>query len=494
MTSLWIDRAEQTTSDPVPVGERLDDIVVGAGLTGLTAALLLSRSGRRVAVVEAREVGAVATGNTTAKLSLLQGTKLSTILQRQSQHVAQAYVEANLEGQQWLLRFCADHGVPVQTRDAVTYAAQSDQVPAVQKELEAARSLGLDARWSDDLAVPFPHRGGAVLADQSQFDPMDVLLALAAQVRAHGGTIHQGRRVVSASKWGRPKVELDDGTTLGADNVVLATGTPILDRGLYFAKLEPLRSYALSFDFPDPPDAMYLSAGGPSRSVRNAPRDGEPTRLLIGGSGHAVGRASSEAGHVDELREWTYAHFPGAVETHCWSAQDYGSHDGIPYVGRLPRGGGHFYVATGFDKWGMTNGVAAARNISAQILGEPASWSRPMAHRITRPAGIAHATAINLGVGVALTKGLVAAESRPVPTSVAEGTGEVGRDGVVPTGVSTVDGRTCAVRAVCPHLGGILSWNDQERTWDCPLHGSRFTPEGEVLEGPATRPLGRPGT
>src|SRR5215212_7393386 len=145
MTSLWLDRSDLPTSDPLPIDERLDDLVIGAGLTGLTTALLLARAGRRVAVIEARQVGAVTTGNTTAKLSLMQGTQLSSILRNQSHDVAQAYVDANLEGQQWLLRFCADHGVPVQSRDAITYAAEIHQVDAARDEHNAARSLGLDA-------------------------------------------------------------------------------------------------------------------------------------------------------------------------------------------------------------------------------------------------------------------------------------------------------------------------------------------------------------
>ncbi len=492
MTSLWLDRADLPASDPLPADERLDDLVIGAGLTGLTTALLLARAGRRVAVIEARRVGAVTTGNTTAKLSLLQGTKLSTILRKQSHEVAQAYVDANLEGQQWLVRFCADHGVPVQTRDAITYAAQPDQVESARQEHDAARSLGLDVRWNDQLDVPFPNHGGAVLADQHQFDPLDVLIALAAQVREHGGTIHEGHRVVSASKTGRPTVHLEDGTELTADEVILATGTPILDRGLYFAKLEPLRSYALAFDFATTPLPMSLSAGQPSRSIRDVPHTDGTTKLMIGGNGHTVGRTDSEARHVDELREWTAIYFPGAVETHVWSAQDYQSHDGIPYVGHLPRGGGRFHVATGFDKWGMTNAVAAARNLTSSLLGEPVAWSKPMSRRITRPAGAAKIAELNLSVGAHLAKGLVSAELKEAPDHPAEGEGEVGRDGILPTGVSTVDGRTCAVRAVCTHLGGILSWNDQEKTWDCPLHGSRFTPDGEVLEGPATRALRTP--
>ncbi|MEV7397357.1 FAD-dependent oxidoreductase [Aeromicrobium sp. NPDC092404] len=493
MTSLWLDRTDLPASDPLPVDEHLDDIVVGAGLTGLTTALLLARAGRRVAVIEARHVGAVTTGNTTAKLSLLQGTKLSTILQKQSHNVAQAYVDGNLEGQKWLVRFCADHDVPVQTRDAITYAAQPQQVATVRKEHDAARSLGLDVQWHDSLDLPFPNHGGVMLAEQYQFDPLDVLIALARQVREHGGTIHEGHRVVSASKTGRPTLHLDGGAQVSADEVVLATGTPILDRGLYFAKLEPMRSYALAFDFATTPMPMALSAGTPSRSVRDIPRTDGATKLMVGGNGHTVGRADSEAQLVDELREWTATYYPGAVETHVWSAQDYQSHDGIPYVGYLPRGGGKFHVATGFDKWGMSNAVAAARNLTSSLLGEPVSWSKPMSRRITRPAGAAKIAELNLAVGVHLAKGLVSAELKEAPDTPPEGEGRVGRDGVLPTGVSTVDGRTCAVRAVCTHLGGILSWNDQEKSWDCPLHGSRFSPDGEVLEGPATRALHQAG-
>ncbi len=488
MTSLWLDRSLPITDDLLPADGRVEDLVVGGGITGLTTALLLARAGRRVALVEARTIGAVATGNTTAKLSLLQGTRLSTILKRQSERIAQAYVEANREGQQWLLRFCQDHEVAVQTRDAITYADSADDVDVAREEHDAAVRLGLDVRWENALDAPFPVHGAAVLPDQAQIDPMDVLAALAEQLKSHGGTIHQNCRVVGVSKLGSPRVELEDGETLQTSNVVLATGTPILDRGLYFAKLEPQRSYALAFSHPNPPHAMYLSAGGSTRSVRDTPGL-EGDFLLVGGSGHTVGRTDSELEHVDELREWTSEHFPEAVETHVWSAQDYESHDGIPYVGKLPRGRGNIYLATGFAKWGMTNGVAAARSISGQILGSQPSWAKVLGRRVTRPSGVLHGASINLGVAAAGTRGLVAAEARPAPESPAEGDGAVGRKSLVPTGVSTVDGRTCAVAAVCTHLGGVLSWNDVERSWDCPLHGSRFSPEGKVLEGPATQPL-----
>ncbi|MGI9085084.1 MAG: FAD-dependent oxidoreductase [Aeromicrobium sp.] len=488
MTSLWLDRPAVPTRDPFD-DESVDDIVVGAGLTGLTTALLLARSGRRVAVVEARYVGAVTTGHTTGKLSLLQGTKLSRMLALQSDSVVRAYVAANLEGQQWLLRFCHDHGVAVQTRRAVTYAADESEVAGARRELDAAASLGLGVRWVDELDAPFPSRGGVLLPDQAQFDPMDVLDALVDQVRAHGGSVHEGRRVVSVSKHGRPRVTVDDGSNLDAEHVVIATGTPILDRGLYFAKVEAHRSYAIALDVSDVPDAMFLSAGSPVRSIRDTPAPGG-TKLIVGGNGHVVGRVGSEIEHLDELRRWTAQHFPHAVETHAWSAQDYRSHDGIPYVGHLPRGRGHIHVATGFDKWGMTNGIAAARNISAQILGEKPPWAVPLGRRVTRPQGAFNLARANAGVGLAAARGLVGIGLSGSPAvAPAEGEGVVGRDGLVPTGVSTVDGRTCAVAATCTHLGGVLAWNDAEKSWDCPLHGSRFAPDGGVLEGPATRSL-----
>jgi glycine/D-amino acid oxidase-like deaminating enzyme/nitrite reductase/ring-hydroxylating ferredoxin subunit len=486
MTSLWLDRTMARSSDPLP--ERVDDLVVGAGLTGLTAALLMARAGRQVGVVEARHVGAVTTGNTTGKLSLLQGTKLSRMLRLQSQHVVEAYVEANLEGQQWLLRFCADHDVPVQTRDAITYAATESEVEAARQEHDAATAVGLDVRWVDALDVPFPFHGGTLLPDQAQFDPMDVLDALGAELRTHGGTVHEGRRVVNVSKHGRPRATLDDGSTIEAEHVILATGTPILDRGLYFAKVEPLRSYALAFDTADVPDGMFLSAGSPTRSIRDAPAS-DDRRLLVGGNGHPVGRADSELEHFDDLRAWTEQYFPGAVETHAWSAQDYRSHDGIPYVGNLPRGGGQIHVATGFDKWGMTNAVAAARNITARILGDQPSWAGPLGRRITRPQGAFNVVRINAGVGIAAVRSILDVNPLGAPSTPAEGEGVIGRSGIFPTAVSTVDGRTCAVSGTCTHLGGALSWNDAEKSWDCPLHGSRFAPDGSVLEGPATKPL-----
>ncbi len=338
MTSLWLDRAARIADDPLPdPAERLDVVVVGAGITGLATALLLAEAGKSVAVVEARHVGAVTSGNTTAKLSLLQGTRLSRIRSHQSAAVTTAYLDANRAAMTWLLAFCAEHDVDVQRRRAVTFAGSEPERPRVVAEHQVAQSLGLPVRWHDRLDAPFPSFGATVLEDQAQFDPMDVLTALVGQLREHGGCLHQHCRVRNVSWTGPPTLRLESGETLTAGQVVLATGAPILDRGLYFVKTEPLRSYGLAFEGATSPSGMYLSPGPDARSVRDAPGD----RLIVGGSGHVVGRGHSERSHLNALREWTDRWFPGAIETHHWSAQDYRTHDGIPFVGHLPRSGGH---------------------------------------------------------------------------------------------------------------------------------------------------------
>lgn len=486
--SLWHDPVNPEPIEPEHLIRDSDDLVIGAGLTGLTTAVLLARSGRRVTVLEARSVGAVATGNTTAKISLLQGTRLSDILRHHSEKQARAYVQANDEGKSWLERYCNEHGVAVQRRDAFSYAATEAGIESVDAEYDACRRLGLDAERVDVLDVPFPHVGAVRLADQSQFDPMEALRALTSDLLNRGGQIVEGVRALGLHA-GKPNRVRSTIGTFSAGNVILATGVPFLDRGLYFAKVVAERSYAMAFDVPDlEPTAMYLTVDDPKRSVRTAPTaDGE--KLLIGGNGHVVGRAASTQAHVDDLERWTLEHYPDARPTHVWSAQDYAAHDHIPFVGKLPRGGGNTYFATGYGKWGMTNGVAAALRISADILGGQQPWATTTGHRLTSPAVAASGVLTNARTGIAMAAGWAEAYASVQVPAPAEGEGAVGRSGLAPTATSTVNGSTCKLSAVCSHLGGIVRWNDADSSWDCPLHGSRFAADGSVLEGPATKPL-----
>ncbi|MDQ0855498.1 glycine/D-amino acid oxidase-like deaminating enzyme/nitrite reductase/ring-hydroxylating ferredoxin subunit [Arthrobacter sp. V4I6] len=493
MTSLWLDTAGLFITDPLIPESRYDAVVVGAGITGLSSALLLARSGMKVAVLEARTVGAGTTGHTTAKLSLLQGTVLSALRRQYPQKVVTAYVEANREGQAWLLRFLAERGVPFQQRDAYTYSVTDGGSERVAAELTVAKAAGLDVEEGVDTELPFATRRTIALRGQAQFNPMDVLGALAGDFRDHGGVLVQGARVRNVKTGAGAAVETDAGT-IHADLVVLATGVPILDRGLYFAKLKASQSYAAALRLPASapiPSGMYLSAETPGRSLRSYPAAAGEL-LVVGGNGHQVGREPSPRRRLDELLDWARFHFPGAEVTHSWSGEDYRATNLMPFIGKLPRGGGKIFFATGYNKWGMSNSIAAALDLSAQILGGNLHWARTIRRRVTSPAGAAAAITLNADVAKTLVVSWAKAElaapesARTVP---AEGEGTVVRKDRRPVAVSTVEGATCRLSAVCTHLGGLVSWNDAEQSWDCPLHGSRFSASGEVLQGPATKNL-----
>ncbi len=500
MTSLWKHDTPAPAGTPFEPGVHHDAIVVGAGITGLATALQLVRDGRDVAVLERGGVGELASGSNTGKVSLLQGTTLSALRRGHPASLVRAYVDANRAGQDWMLRTAAELGVPWTTRTAYTYAQTDGGLGSVDDEHDAAAEAGLPVRRVgagelDD--VPMPTAGAVALDGQVALDPQRMLVALAEAFVAAGGRLHLGVEVSGVRARSTPRVRTDRGDVT-ADDVVLATGVPVLDRGLYFAKVTGQRSAAVSFRLDGVvPDGMYLSADAPTRSVRTVRAGDGPAgaaQIVVGGAGHPVGRAESELAMLDELIAWARRTLPVGDETHRWSAQDYTSHNRIPFIGVMPRTLGRVRFATGYAKWGLTNGPAAALRIVSELRGERmrdrAAWMTTIGTRLTVPADLAHGAAENAKVGMRAVTGWAAAETNPVPVArPAEGRGEVAHRGGRPVGVSTVDGRTRAVGAVCPHLGGVLEWNDLECTWDCPLHASRFTADGARIEGPATRGL-----
>nr|WP_280356607.1 FAD-dependent oxidoreductase [Nocardia otitidiscaviarum] len=493
MTSIWLHDARPPTFPPLDPGRRIDTAVVGGGITGLVTALLLAEEGIEVAVLEADRLGGVTTGHTTGKISLLQATRASRIRTVHDDRVLRAYLDANREAKQWLLRYCADHDIPVQTAPAYTYAQTERAVPILRAELEATRKAGLPTEFVTDLDVPFPHCGAVRLDGQAQFDAMDAIAALARDLDARGVPVFEHTRVRGLRREGDRQILDTEHGDLTAHTVVLATGTPILDRGGFFARLEPQRSYAAAFTVPgDFPTGMYISADAPVRTLRPIPTD-RGDLLLVGGTGHGVGRTERARAHADDVVRWTQRHFPGAEPVFRWSAQDYHPIAELPYVGPLLPWNDRVLVATGFAKWGLTNGVAAARALVGRLTGKPPRWADTFASWQPRElAGALTAMKANGAVALHLSSGWLGfgirdALRRDGPP--ADGEGRVERSGLAPVGVCTAFGATHRVSAVCPHLGGILTWNDAEMSWDCPLHGSRFRHDGTLLEGPATRSL-----
>jgi glycine/D-amino acid oxidase-like deaminating enzyme/nitrite reductase/ring-hydroxylating ferredoxin subunit len=294
---------------------------------------------------------------------------------------------------------------------------------------------------------------------------MDLLDALVAQLVATGGEVFEHTRLTDLQHRADRSIVTTERARITADRVVLATGQPVLRRHGFFARLHPQRSYAAALRSPWVPNGMYLSADQPTRSLRSHPLPGGEELLLVGGYGHVTGRGS-ETMHLEEMLAWARGTFGGEV-THTWSAQDHGSVTGLPYVGPMLPGQHHAWVATGFDKWGLAAAPAAALLLTKTMLADDGAGERPHWHRAfstwspREAIGVTRAARYNLGVGAALAKDAVQRQWREAAQAEP------------------------ALSGVCTHLGGAVRWNDAERSWDCPLHGSRFDEDGSVLEGPA---------
>ena len=465
MTPLWLDRP-RATHPRLTAPARYDVVVAGAGVVGLLTGLLLARAGRRVAVLEARRVGDGTTGHTTAKVSVLQGTRFSRVLRTNGPSVLRDYVTANQEGQAWLRQFCDAYGVPYQDRPAYTYATTRTGEVRARAELAVAELAGLDATWEETTELPYPVLGAVQLADQMQLHPLELMDALVAQLVAVGGEIFEHSRLTDVSERDGNVTVTTPQAPITANHVVLATGQPVLRRHGFFARLHPQRSYAAALRSPWVPHGMYLSADSPTRSLRSLPVAGGEELLLVGGNGHITGRTASEAARVEELVDWARSTFGGEV-THTWSAQDHATVSGLPYVGPMLPGKDTVWIATGFDKWGLAAAPAAALLLTKSLLEHDGAGRRPPWHRAfstwtpREAAGAGRAAQFNAGVGFEMAKDVVRRRWRDAEDA------------------------DPALRGICTHLGGAVRWNDAEQSWDCPLHGSRFDTDGSVLEGPA---------
>ncbi len=350
----------------------------------------------------------------------------------------------------------------------------------MRREYEAARAAGLPVRWEEDVALPVAGHGAVVLDDQVQFDPMEVLARLAADLRALGGLIVEGARVRRLAFGETTTVHTVLGT-VSAPTVVLATGTPQLRRGLYWMKVEAQRSYAVALRPPEGAEdtGMFLSAGSPSHSVR-----WHRGTLLVGGEGHGVGRQDEGADPYGELERWAQERWPGAEPTHRWSAQDYAPFSGIPFVGWMPRTRRRVYFATGYEKWGMTGAVAAALLLEADLAGRREGWQRVLGMRPTLPQTVGVGLGASAAVFAWYARGYAEAVTRAVR---ARRGNEDAR--LLPTATIASEHGSTEVCLVCPHAGAIVRWNAAESTWDCPAHGSRFEATGRLIEGPAIADL-----
>lgn len=488
--SLWI--ATTPASDRSrsrDLGGSVDVAVVGAGICGLTVGRLLAAGGASVLVLEAGSLCAGATGNTTAKATALQGTTLAELTDRIGPERTGLYAAANAAAVERIARFVTDDDIDCdfEGAPACTYATDAEDSELIAGEHDAANAAGLAAYLADTPELPFETTAAVWLDGQAQFHPRRYCLGLATAIEADGGTVASHTRVVGIDEGEhRCTVHTDRGDVI-ADQVVLASHLPFLNRGGFFARAHPYRSYALAARTSTRLSGMYLSAGDPTRSLRST-SDGW---TIIGGEGHKVGYDDDTTGRYRSLEHSAHDWF-GAVEIgYRWSAQDYLTVDGVPYVGPITAHHDRVHVATGFRKWGMTNGTAAAMILDDLLCGRANPWAEAFdSTRLAPGASIESLIKENIEVG----KRLVGDRIRTLRPGPADELA-VGDGGICRVGGDTVaafrddTGALHTVSANCTHLGCRVMFNTAERSWDCPCHGSRFDIDGHVLEGPATADL-----
>jgi glycine/D-amino acid oxidase-like deaminating enzyme/nitrite reductase/ring-hydroxylating ferredoxin subunit len=484
--SLWLDPDPRPARYPRPDADRPFDVVVlGAGITGLTTALLLKRAGLRVAVVEAARVGSGATGHNTAKVTALQSTMLTRMAAARGAELAHAYARASASAVEQVAAIAAEEGIDcdLRRRPAYTVAVQDAELPEIEREAELARAAGLPVELTSDVPLPYPVAGAVRLDEQVQFHPVRYARGLAAAVHGDGSAVFEDTRAVAVREGTPITVRTTSGSLTGT-HVVVATHYPVFDRGGYFARMETHRSYCIAARLSgEPPRGLLITAGSPAWSYRSA-----GDLLIVCGSDHVTGDRGVDEGAFTRLEHHAREHWDVAEVMHRWSAQDPVPYDHAPMIGTYTPLSSRMYVATGFAKWGLTGGTMAARLLADQILGRPVPDTFSP-HRIS-PRGMPRLARTNAKVAMDLVGDRLTPGQARSAAEVPPGQARVVRSGTGRTGVfRDDDGGLHAVSMRCTHLGCLVRFNAAERSWDCPCHGSRFDIDGSVLEGPAVTPL-----
>ncbi|HVL31238.1 MAG TPA: FAD-dependent oxidoreductase [Solirubrobacteraceae bacterium] len=496
--SVWIETGPPQPAFPqLEEDVRADVAVVGGGIVGITTAALLAERGVRVVLLEADRVAHGVTGHTTAKVSSQHGMIYSQLRSRFGDDAARTYGEANEAALEWIAERVRRDGIDCDFRRRPSYAyvtEPSDRSQA-EDEAQAARDLGLPASLVESTPLPYPVEAAVRFDDQAEFHVRKYLMALVEGLSApeSGCRIYEHSRAVEVDDDDDRVVKTPGGRVL-ADHVVLATHYPFLDRSLAFARVHPERSYAILCRIAGtPPEGLFISAGSPTRSIRAVTVDGEEL-LLVGGEGHPTGAREDTRERYERLEAFAREHWDVRSVDFRWSAQDNTTIDRLPYVGRLTPMEDRIFMATGFAKWGMTGGTAAALLLADLVQGgADSAWARMCdPNRLNLRASAGRLLHENARVAARFVGDRIAErDPRPIE-QLAPGEGAiVSLRGEAVAGHRDDAGVLHAVSPTCTHLGCRVTWNTAERTWDCPCHGSRFTPAGDVLQGPAVHRLER---
>ncbi len=430
MKSLWQGTVQLPKFPKLQGDAKTDVLIIGGGITGILCAYMLKNLRVDYMLVEAEEICGGVTGNTTAKITSQHGAVFSKLIKEFGVEKAEMYLRANEEAIKEYESLCKNIDCDFMKESAYLYSCES--IVPLEAEWNALEKIGYKADFERNLKLPFSTIGGIKFSNQAQFNPLKFISAIVKDLNIYEGT--------KVTEWNGKEFITAQGK-IRAKKTIIATHFPIINKhGKYFLKMYQQRSYVLALENAATVDGMYIDEKADGLSLRNA--DG---MLLLGGGTHRTGK---QGGGFGELSAAAHRHFRKSKEKYRWATQDCITLDGIPYIGEYSNSTNGLYVATGFNKWGMTSSMVAAQLLKDMILEKynPYISLFNPSRSILRPQLCLNA-------------------------------------------IETVTNLLKFKKPRCPHLGCALTWNKEEHSWDCPCHGSRFRENGELIENPATDDL-----
>jgi glycine/D-amino acid oxidase-like deaminating enzyme/nitrite reductase/ring-hydroxylating ferredoxin subunit len=491
--SLWLATTPETDFPAMGKDVTVDVAVIGGGIAGISTAFLLKRAGLTVAVVEAGRVVESVTGNTTAKVTALHSLIYDHLVSQFGEDGARQYADAQTAAIEKIASLVEEHKISCDFRrtPAYTYTEAEEDVDQIRAEVEAALRLGLPASYVETTPLPFPVRGAVKFDNQAQFHPRKYLLALVEKIPGNGSHVFEETRALDVED-GDPCRVKTNGGTLTAKSVVITTHFPFKDPNIYFAAMHPGRSLVLGCRLNTPvPEGTYIGTGEDMHSFRSNPAEDGGEIWMVGGEKFKTGQDGDIEERFKRLETYARARFDVRSIEYRWATQDNFTVDRVPYIGKLSAGSQNLYVATGFCGWGMTNSHVAAMLVTDMIRGRENPWAEVFDPSRFKPVTSAKDfISENLNVAKEFMADRIEAPELDDLGKLPAGRGEVVEWKGEKVAIYKDDhGLVYSCSAKCTHMGCIVHWNNAEKSWDCPCHGSRFNFDGRVIQGPANQDL-----
>lgn len=490
--SYWLDSVTLEKYPALEENVEVDVCVVGGGITGLTTAYVLSKTGKKVVLLEANEIIGGTTGHTSAKVTAQHGFIYDSFLGSLGKANAKLYYDANTEAMEFIESTIKELQIECDfsKEDAYLFAETEEGAEKIKKEAQAYEKLGIEGEVVTSLPINLSITKALKMSNQAQFHPAKYLSKLAEEITRLGGQIYENVTAVNIKGEDKPTVYTTSDFTVTASKVCICSHFPFYEgKGLYAARMYADRAYVLLGKTSKDIRGLYLNVETPTRSIRSTIVNEEKMTLIIG-ENHRTGASDNTMKHYEALQMFGEEKLGLSEVTYRWSTQDVTTLDELPYIGEITKGSSNILIATGYRKWGMTNSTVAALLLTDIIHGKRNRYEQLFTpNRLNATASMKNFLVQNMKVVGHLVKGKLEIPAHDVADIKVDEGAVVRIDGERKGVYKTKDGDLFIVDTTCTHIGCEVAWNNGEKSWDCPCHGSRFDVKGEVLEGPAEKPL-----